>query len=242
MRILPHGSIQFFRTPIVRVFLFLCLMGGVFIAGIVWSHLDNVDQRRTYLSAIDQAARLSGKNSGLEEKNAGLNARIIQLEHKLQIDRIAYEKLTSMLNESSEYISELRADLGFYQSIISPEDNLPGVKIHGFSVSASQNSSAFDYKLTLVQALNHDNLVKGNVSLLITGLKDGEPVEIDFADIGAQTGKLKFRYFQILSGKINLPEGVLPQMVSVKFDVKAAKKGAKTDNRNYVWQPEAGII
>ncbi|MCZ7597588.1 MAG: hypothetical protein M5U09_07415 [Gammaproteobacteria bacterium] len=36
----------------------LLLLGGVFTAGIVWSSLDHVEQRRAYRSAIDEAGRL----------------------------------------------------------------------------------------------------------------------------------------------------------------------------------------
>ena len=237
MRILPKGFVKFLNTPVVKIFVFICLMAGVFVAGIVWSNLDNVEQRRSYLAAVDQAARLSGKNADLEKSDAELSERIVQLEHKLQIDRVAYDKLTKTLNDSSVYISELRSDLDFYQSIISPEDNKPGVKVHEFTLVSTQNPAVFKYKLTVVQALNHDNVVNGRVGILLDGQRQGEPAKVSFEDIGGGSGKLRFRYFQNLAGEITLPDGLLPQQVAVNLDVKAGKKKVAQEDKVFQWNP-----
>ena len=242
MRVLPKGSVKLFRTPVVRIFLALFLLGGVFVAGIVWSHLENVEQRRNYQAAIEQAGRLSAKNSQLEQESKTLKERITQLERKLQIDQVAYEKLTSTLNNSSEYISELRADLDFYQSIISPEDNQPGVKVHDLKINESPEGEEYNYKLTLVQALNHESLVRGEVNMALSAIRKDVPVTIEFAELGVPPGKLKFRYFQILTGQFNLPDGVTPQSIEVNLDVKSNNRKSHNEDRVFIWRTGKGTI
>ena len=78
----------------------MALLGGVFTAGIVWSSLDHVEQRRTYRSAVDEAARLLGENAELEKENEALKSRIARFERQLQVNEIAYDKLTQQLRQA----------------------------------------------------------------------------------------------------------------------------------------------
>lgn len=195
---------------LVIVIFALLILGGVFTAGIVWSSLDHVEQRRSYRAAIDQAARLSSENSRLEQENEELRKRIVTFERQIQVNQIAYDKLTTQLSESSSYINSLREDLDFYQSIISPHDNQAGVKIQGWRVRSGETGSDYRYQLTVVQSVNHDNSVTGKASVHIEGTRQGTVVRLPMADMGEPPGDLSFKYFQILDGRFSLPAGFQP--------------------------------
>lgn len=214
----------------------LLLLGGVFTAGIVWSSLNHVEQRRAYRSAIDQAARLSADNAALEKENGELKARIAKFERQLQINQIAYDKLTTQLGDSASYINELREDLDFYRSIISPDDNEAGVKIQGWQVRRTENGSDFRYKLTVVQALNHDKSVAGEATVFIDGTRQGMPVRLPMADTGEAPGDLSFRYFQVFEGRFSLPAGFEPSAVVVRIVSAPVGSGRKTEmERRFDW-------
>jgi hypothetical protein len=151
----------------------ILVLAGVFTAGIVWSSLDNVEQRRSYRAAIDQAARLSAANSRLEQDNEELRRRIVSFERQVQVNQIAYDKLTAQLSESSSYINSLREDLDFYQSIISPTDNQAGVKIQAWQARPAESGPGYHYQVTVVQSLNHDDIVSGQMSIHIEGSRQG---------------------------------------------------------------------
>jgi len=227
--------VQVINNRLFRVLLGIGLFAGVFTAGIVWSSLDNVEQRRNYLSAIDQAARLSAKNAQLEKENRALNARIAGFERKLQVNQIAYDKLTGQLSESASYINELREDLDFYQSIISPQDNKAGVRVQAFTVEPSKKGG-FNYRTTVVQALKHDNSVVGSAEVSFEGDLAGRQVRIRLDDIGDPPSKLSFRYFQVLEGGFNFPNGFTPERIRIQLITSQSGKSKKNKIESvYEW-------
>ncbi|KAA3623747.1 MAG: hypothetical protein DWQ08_11125 [Proteobacteria bacterium] len=214
----------------------ILLLAGVFTAGIVWSSLDHVEQRRAYRSAINQAARLSAQNAGLMRENADLKARIAKIERQLQVNRIAYDNLTAQLKESTGYVNELREDVDFYQSILSPRDNEAGVKVQGWQVAPLDSGAGFHYKLTVVQALNHDKSVTGETTIYIDGTRGGSMIRLSLRDIGDPPASLDFRYFQVVQGRFTLPEAFQPLATVVKIVSSPAGKGRKTEvERKFEW-------
>jgi hypothetical protein len=211
------------------------LLAGVFTAGIVWSSLENVEQRRSYQSAVGQAARLSAKNAQLAEQNEALKVQIAEFERQLQVNQVAYKKLTGQLSESANYINELREDLDFYQSIISPQDNKAGVSIQALSIEKLTNGG-YRYRVTLVQALKHDNAVAGSVVIKLAGSQAGEAVTVNLNDLGDPPGKLSFRYFQVLEGEFVLPSGFTPRNVEILAITNDKGKTKKSEiAKSYTW-------
>ncbi|GJL82708.1 MAG: hypothetical protein DHS20C01_23420 [marine bacterium B5-7] len=214
----------------------MLLLGGVFTAGIVWSSLENVEQRRAYRSAIDEMSRLGARNAELEKENETIRTNLARIERQLQVDHIAYQTLTAELGESSSYITELREELDFYQSIISPRDNQSGVRIQDFEISPRQAANAYDYKLTIVQALKHEQSIVGKARVYIEGVSNGIASRVPLADIGDSPDNLEFRYFQIIEGGLTLPEGFEPNSVIVQVTSSASGKSKTTEiERRFDW-------
>ena len=157
----------------------------------------------------------------------------------MQVNRIAYDKLTAQLSESSNYIHELREDLDFYQSIISPHDNEAGVKIHGFKISRAGDGLGYRYRVTVVQALNHDKTITGEATLQIKGTRGGVPVALSMLDIGDPPSALSFRYFQILEGRFDLPSEFNPAQAVVELVASPSGKGKKVEiEQSFDWSVE----
>ncbi len=208
----------------------LALLGGVFTAGIVWSSLSHVEQRRAYRAAMDETERLGRVNAELERENETLKSRFAATQRQLQVNQIAYDKLTGELSDSSSYINELREDLDFYQSIISPRDNQAGVRIQGFSVRRDASGPGYEYRLTVVQALDHDKSVTGEATVHIEGMHQSVPIRLSMLDIGDPPAALSFRYFQVVRGRFHLPEGFEPSRAVVKLVTTPAGKGKRTES------------
>ncbi len=224
---------------LLRVIAAVSLLGGVFTAGIVWSSLDHVEQRRSYRSAIGEAARLLGENAKLEAENEKLKSQIAKFERQLQVNQIAYDKLTRQLSESTSYINELREDLDFYRSIISPQDNTAGVKIQELTISRASGAPGYAYRLTVVQALDHDKSVSGEASLHIEGMRDGVPVRLSMIDVGDPPEALSFRYFQVLEGRFALPDSFEPVSAVVRVVTSPAGSGKRTEiEQSFEWSVE----
>jgi hypothetical protein len=224
------------KTRLVKILFGMFMFAGVFTAGIVWSTLDHVEQGRSYRSAIGQAAKLSAKIDELTAENTELRARISKYQGQLQVDQTAYTSLTQQLSESAVYINELRENVDFYQSIISPQDNTAGVKVHRLRLDQSKEKSSYKYNLTIVQSLKHENSVKGNAELSVEGEQAGQSRQINMSDIGDVPAKLSFRYFQNLQGDFQIPEGFKPERLLVRLTTSPSGKNKKTEvTRVFDW-------
>ena len=224
------------KTRIIKVLFSILVVAGVFTAGIVWSSLNQVEQSRTYRSAIGQAARLSAKIDELAKQNGILRARISKYQGQLQVDQTAYKNLTEQLSESTIYINELRENVDFYQSIISPQDNKAGVKIHRLRIESLDKKATYKYYLTIVQSLKHENSVSGRAELFVEGLQAGQNIRLNISDIGDSPADLSFRYFQNLEGSFDTPAGFTPDRMIVKLNTKiSGKKSGAEMVRTFDW-------
>jgi hypothetical protein len=228
------------RNRLLLIIASLLLLGGVFTAGIVWSSLEHVEQRRAYRAAIDEAERLSRDNAELERENTDLTTRVVRIERQLQVNKIAYDKLTTQLAESASYINELREDLDFYQSIISPRDNKAGITVQGLHIRRAESGSGLQYRLTVVQALDHEKTVSGEVDLHIEGMRGEVPMRLSMIDIGDPPAALSFRYFQVIEGRFSIPDSFVPTGAVVRIVARSGAQETSTEiEKTFKWPLES---
>lgn len=154
--------------------------------------------------------RLADTRVQLEEAQSSL----AKVTRQLQIDQSAYRELRKQLEESNEQITDLASELKFYRSIISPADGRSGVRIQDFEVEPTDADNEYSYRLTLIQALDHEKSVKGTVRFEINGTEGGASRTIRSPEhISAD-----FKYFQNFAGTLNLPDDFTPAEIKVIFE------------------------
>ncbi len=185
------------------------------------------------------------ERQALEAKIADLNAVIAELRQKIAIletsrtvDSKAYSQVEQTLTDLQSQIQEQREELAFYRGIVSPEDGATGLKIQDFSVTPGVQGSQYRLRLVLVQANRHDRRVSGVVSLRVDGARDGQPVTYALSDLvsgpdEAETLEFSFRYFQDFERDVRLPEGFVPDRVTVEVNPKGRR--AKVITESYDW-------
>lgn len=125
---------------------------------------------------------------------------------QLDIDKVAYEELKKSLESSSGDLATLRDELNFYRSILSPEGQKAGVQIQDLSLKETEVYNQFQYRVTLIQARQHDTNVRGEVNIEIEGSQGGIGKIVDVAIFGTPPGRADFKYYQHLQGIFDLPE------------------------------------
>ncbi len=163
--------------------------------------------------------------------NADLQTGINQAKRQLQIDKAAYTELAGNLNSSNAQIADLRKELKFYRSIISPDDGASGVKIHDLTIVPTETMHTYRYKLVLIQALRHNEEVTGTVGFEIKGSTKGRQTVIQ----RPQPRTVKFRYFENIEGQFDLPSEFAPNGVKVSVTTGGKSKKAHTTERQYPW-------
>jgi len=216
-----------YRIAIIAsgVLLGLLVVWGVY----VWGQ-SNASAQLT--AAKERAEKVARVVDQLRVEKQKLLTGLAQIERQLQIDKTAYEELRGMLETSNSQIMELRNEIKFYRSIISPEDGKSGLRIQDFLLSEA-NGDGVKYKLVLIQALQHSKEFQGQVSFSLKGLENGDVKVIDLARIGTQPVTVKFKYFQNVTGTLILPKGFKPQ--EVKVSVSPDKRQSPVVEQWYPW-------
>jgi len=167
-------------------------------------------------------SELEAARERLEHTRARLDdarSSLTRVTRQLQIDQTAYQELRKELEASNRRITELASELKFYRSIISPADGRSGVRIQEFELQPAA-ANEYRYRLILIQALEHEDNVKGGVRFEISGMQGGESRIV--REPAGQPGRIAadFKYFQNFAGTFTVPAGFMPAEVKVIFEAE----------------------
>jgi len=185
---------------------------ALLLAGVGWFAYERGQLSAGHDAAADATKRqmLAEKASRLDVENRRLNARVAELEMARRLDRDAYGQVERTLGDLQSQLARQTDDLAFYRSIVSPADGIQGLRIQRFEVSRGARPREFVLKLTLVQAMKHDNVIAGLAQVELNGMQGDRPTRYSIGDLRGKPGaRLPFslRYFQTIEDTVTLPEG-----------------------------------
>ncbi len=154
----------------------------------------------------------------LYQQNAETLKRIHTLEVELEVERYANLKAQNSFKEMEKAHFEVKKELAFYQKIMAPEMEVDGVVIDQITIEATESPQYFQFIAVLVQQKLKKQFAKGHIELTISGSQNGKPTQLALSDVSALTNKdlaFSFKYFQRIVGGFTLPEGFIPEEVTV---------------------------
>lgn len=142
------------------------------------------------------------------------------LKRSDEISRSANQSLQQTITERDEEISQLRADVAFYERLVGNSERRHGLNVHSVQIS-SQRNGAWHYVVTLTQNLNRGKVSKGELRLQVDGTQGGHLQTLEWPtlvqDKQASAQPFAFRYFQQLEGMLMLPAGFAPSQIRVSL-------------------------
>jgi hypothetical protein len=193
--------------------------------------------------AFDQGRRIAGYDSGeatdyieqlqrqiqeLQSESDESQHRAAMLERSNRIDDDTSEQLKKSLDEAQAEAVELKKELSFYKSIVSPEDGKQSIMIQNVLLKKDEKGD-YDYKIMISQRGRNDSYARGTAEVSIEGMVQGKRKVLDLSAISDEAKKpikFGFRYFQNITGKLKLPEGFIGDYLRVKLTPKTAKLDA----------------
>jgi len=180
---------------------------------------------------VEQLTQRLGGTEGaynvLRRANADLREQLTVLKRSSEIDRRAAREVRDEYAGLRATVMELRKQLTFYQSIVSPEDAGPGLKVQRFHLEPTQEEGGFFYSLTLTQVKRNERYVRGVVEMEIEGTENGKPKVLKFRKLAAGNSKalgFKFRYFQNFEGEIRIPPQFKPLQIRILLKPRGKKQ------------------
>lgn len=219
---------------VLTVALIVVLVGGkmIYDYGRYQAGFDVVDSEH-------EAKLLSQQVSQLQQQLAKSSEEKVRLESAQKVDGHANSAVRDTLRKLQQEILELREELQFYRSIVSPTRGQPGVNIYNFKINQGEQDRQYYYNLTLIHIQGqkkHHRRASGVVNLSIEGEQNGVLKTLALKQVAApKSGRMKFsfKYFKRFEGSITLPEGFIPQDVVVQ--VVPSSKKIDGDKKKIEW-------
>ena len=190
--------------------------------------VDASQQRQDYENRIKE----------LQKQIVALSQEIALLETHRDIDREAYKDVEKGLANLQEKIQEQRDAIAFYRGIISPADGQRGLRVQDLRLSKGKDERQYHVRLVLVQVMQHDRSVKGEVSFSLEGAQDGVATTYNLEQLVPADEKsnwpFSFRYFQNFDRQLILPEGFLPERINI--EVRSRTKSIASVKQSFLWQ------
>jgi len=207
----------------------------VFELGRIQGGYNSIDARSEKAELLDTVVGLQGEVMTLKEEVA------LQQTHR-DIDREAYSVVEKNLGELQQEIQEQRSALEFYRGIMAPEDGGRGLRVQGIKLRRGAEEREYVVRLVLVQLMQHDRTVKGDVDLTLEGEQDGEVKLYSLGELVPEdqdgSWPFQFRYFQSFDRALVLPDGFTPERLHV--ELRSQTKSVDSVEQSFAWQTVQG--
>lgn len=171
-----------------------------------------------------------------DRENTRLREEAAVLKQSAVIDKKAYNNVDGSLKNLQKEVLELKEQVAFYRGIVSPAQASAGLNITSFKLNKLGDEAGYHFKLVLTQVKKNNRIIRGKASIMIDGLHNGEPKQLDVSRL---TGRIKpdlnlrFKYFQTIEGDMVLPEGFVPS--SVLVDLRPSGRDNNTIKKTFNW-------
>lgn len=161
-----------------------------------------------------------------ERTIAHLTQRVGVLEKGGEVDRQATEGIRQTVKDLKAQIATLEEEVTFYKGIMAPSANDKGLRVSKVEI-LPQDGGKFRYSIMMTQVADNSSYISGLAAVNFIGMRNGDKVILPLRDLDSSVTELgvkfRFRYFQDVSGDIQLPEGFVPEQVQVVLQSTGGK-------------------
>ncbi|TDR23428.1 hypothetical protein C8D91_0289 [Marinicella litoralis] len=189
-------------------------------------------------SNIDMLNAFKGQKRTWDEVNQQLTAEneqqkktISLLETEVKIKNQAIAELQKSLDSLTQEKSTLKADLVFYENLLSHKDTINKLRV--FDIEIEEQGELVFIKMVLAQKLQKADLTEGTLVMKLTGITEQTGTVIDLVEQYKLDNDYAFKYFEIKKYTISLPKGFNPTTLLVELHGK--NKRQKVVSEQFQW-------
>lgn len=187
---------------------------------------------------------LETENGGLTYQISDLNDKLLALRQKVatissgaDVDKKAIEEVRLANKALQEEKAELVEQINFYRGLMEPKGSQKGLSIRNFNIFPTTMKTRYRYKLIIQQLAAKEKVLVGYANILINGSQAGIKKTYSIHELSQQESqkdiKLRFRYFQVLEGEVELPEGFKPESIMVLAESRG--RDPQKLEKNFGW-------
>jgi uncharacterized coiled-coil protein SlyX len=187
------------------------------------------------LVAVGIGVYVLGYQQGFDDRvplvldEAGLKGAISKLETRLAVDAETLNRFRAELADSERQVDELQKELVFYRDIMSSSEDVSAVKLRPPNLSWDPERRSFEYRAVVQRLAPGTQFYRGRLMVQILD-SEGKAIE---ALSSTSRHDLSFKYFQRISGTIEVAETVIP--ASVRFDIELSAPRKRRYEQTFDW-------
>lgn len=169
---------------------------------------------------LAQSSLMTVQQETLERQSKAISQLKTELgvkETLLATQKAAFEQLQQTLKDQEAQVQEQKRQLAFFERIMRPTGDQVGVAIDNLTLQETSVPGRYHYRLALTQPAKKRELFRGQVQIRVEGSLADKPKILSSRDLGMKVGEGRYalRYFQLLEGNWQLPEGFIPDRVRI---------------------------
>ena len=216
-----------------RTALILAILVGAYLI----FEFGRIQANYNIVDAIAEQRAFQGEIERLDKRIVGLKQEIALLETHGDVEREAYDVVEVNLADLQRKIQEQQNAIAFYRGIVSPKDGGRGLRVQDLKLTRGKDERHYNLRLVLVQVMQHDRSVKGEVDFSLEGDQNGVAVTYKLEQLLPEDGNsswpFAFRYFQDFDRELILPDGFTPEKINV--EVVSRTKSIASVKQSYDW-------
>jgi hypothetical protein len=209
----------------------------ILILGVAWAaYQQGLSGETTSLAVLQPNAKAQIER--LQQERDELRRELSMVKQAAEIDRESIITIREQIKKFQDERLKMEEELAFLRGIVSTTSKKQGLRVQNFRLEPGLETGQFIYKFSVSQVINSGILAKGKINISVEGLLDGRSKQLSLKQLSEekQTSiKMRFRYFQNVEGKLQIPDGFEP--ASIHIDVKPSVKKLAPVTETYNWSP-----
>ena len=210
---------------------------ALLVAGYLLFEFGRIQADYAIVERITAEREFRGRISELQAEIEELKQEIALEKTHRDIEREAYQVVEENLAALEAKIQEQSDAIAFYRGIVSPQDGGRGLKVQDLKLTKGAEEGHYNLRLVLVQVMQHDRSVKGEVDFSLEGLQDGVATTYQFQELlpadSDSSWPFAFRYFQDFDRELVIPVGFAPEKINV--EVVSRTKSIASIKQTFAW-------
>lgn len=208
------------------------LVGGylIFEFGRIQANYNIVDtlaEKQDFLHEIE----------ALDNEIVEFKQEIARLETTRVVESEAYQVVETNLMDLQRKVQEQQEAIAFYRGIVSPKDGGRGLRVQDLRLTRGRAERHYNLRLVLVQVMQHDRSVKGEIDFSLEGEVDGVATTYKLQQLLPEdvnsSWPFSFRYFEYFDKELVLPDGFTPETINI--EVVSRTKSIASVKQSFAW-------
>lgn len=190
--------------------------------------------------ALADLARLNSELLNGQTRVKELEQQLANIKLGAEVDRQSNEDVRQEVILLKEQLAQLEEDNSFYRNLMAPTQNKSGLTFGAVEIGDTDVVRNYRYKVVMQQLATNHQLVNGTLKITIFGKLNGFDTSYALhelsSDVSAPDVKLRFKYFQNVEGRLELPEGFEPERIELV--ARTTGRDSATVEKRFGWLVE----